>query len=322
MNSLRWTAYPLVGSVDVGSCPGRRSWRSAVLVAGGVLGASVILLGLLIHIVIWQEVQRPFAPEVGVVASVTDVRPFHVRTTLSWKKVTEVITVHRLLTDHPLWGRMHFDDWDGVPEELRIRALANMVGSYARVLEGPSQWRTMTAAEWDAVPQPIRAVAYLRMVWYWSGLEMVGSEYDLSPSQVAATIAAVVMAESWFEHRAVNQNTFGNRDLGLAQCSDHCREQIEHMALAGEITFRPSEEDYFNPWTATRVATVWFQRELRNAGGDVSLAVRAYHRGIDNALDEKGDLYLQTVQRRRDRYIVNQTASPSWKFLVRTLAPL
>ena len=287
-----------------------------------VLGALVVFAAFRLHVYVTEEVPAPAVPPVRVVASVTDTRRLPVQTTVSWKKVPEVVTVHRLLSDHPLWGRMHFGDWDRVPAQMRTRALTNMVRSYASVLRGPDVWVEITAAQWDGVPQPIRAMAYLRMVWYWAAREQVGVEYDLSPSRMAATIAAIVMAESWFEHRAVNENPFGNRDLGLAQCSDYCRGEIDRMAEVGEIAFRPAESDYFNPWTATRVATVWFERELHNAEGDVSLAIRAYHRGIDNALDEKGDVYLATVQRRRDRYIVNQTASPSWRFLAQTVGAL
>lgn len=66
------------------------------------------------------------------------------------------------------------------------------------------------------------------------------------------TIGAIVMAESWFGHRAVNENPWGNRDIGLAQCSDHCREGIAEMAANGEIAFAPTEADYFIPWIATR----------------------------------------------------------------------
>jgi hypothetical protein len=94
------------------------------------------------------------------------------------------------------------------------------------------------------------------------------------------------------------------------------------MALTGMIRFAPSENDYFNPWVATRVATVWFKRELIRADGDVELAIRAYHRGIDAAMDKKGDVYLAGVLRLREQYVRGQTASASWRFLARTIAPL
>jgi hypothetical protein len=180
----------------------------------------------------------------------------------------------------------------------------------------------MAAGQWDDIPQPIRSIAYLRMIWHWAIVENIGAEFGLAPEKLAQTIGAIVMAESWFEHRAVNENAWGNRDLGLAQCSDYCRETITAMVATCEILFRPREDDYFNPWTASRIATVWFERELLNAGGDIDLATRAYHRGIRLALDEKGDAYLARVQGLRERYIRAQTGSESWKFLAREISRL
>jgi hypothetical protein len=216
---------------------------------------------------------------------------------------------------------MHFSDWDRVPQPIREESLRNIVRAYTPVLDGPSVWRGMTLEDWDDVPQPARSIAFLRMIWHWTANEQVGLEFGFKPSAMATTIGAIVMAESWFEHRAVNENRWGNRDLGLAQCSDFCRATIAAMAARGETTLMPREHDYFDPWTATRVATVWFERELLRAGGDVDLAIRAYHRGLEHALDEKGDAYLARVQRLRDQYIQTQRASPSWAFLVHTVRP-
>ena len=177
----------------------------------------------------------------------------------------------------------------------------------------------MTATDWDVIPQPIRAMTYLRMIWHWARAEGVGVEFGMSPERLAQTIAAIVMTESWFEHRAVNQNRWGNRDLGLGQCSDYCRDTIDEMAARGEIGIAPSEADYFNPWIATQVATIWFERELHGAAGDVDLAIRAYHRGLDAALDDRGTVYHARVIRLRERYIRTQRASESWRFLVRAV---
>jgi Transglycosylase SLT domain len=157
-------------------------------------------------------------------------------------------------------------------------------------------------------------------VHHWTETRAVGAEFALSPTHVAQAIAAIVMAESWFEHRAFNVNRYGNRDLGLAQCSDYCRRTIAAMAAAGELPFSPSEADYFDPRIGSYIATVWFERELRRADGDVSLAIRSYHRGLRAAMDEKGDLYLSKVERLRDRYIRTQGASPSWAYLTARIA--
>ena len=262
-------------------------------------------------------------PAPSPLTALSNVAPIPITiTTPAWTKVREIVTVDQLHTDHRLWRQMHFGDWDGVSVAYRETALKAMIRAHADLFRGPDRWRTMTAADWDDIPQPIRAMVYLRMIWHWAAMERVGVEFNLNPEKVALTIGAIVMAESWFEHRAINVNPWGNRDFGLAQCSDFCRAEIAAMIARCELLFRPTDADYFNPWIATRIATVWFRRELRNANGDLDLAARAYHRGIDQALDEKGDVYIARVQQLRDRYIRAQGPSETWRFLVREIRAL
>lgn len=301
---------------------GRRLWLWIGGLILAALSAAAVVAAYRVHAFVTEPIILPMVPPLNPLDTLIDRTPVRITTTAAWNKIPEVVTVHRLLTDRSLWRRMHFDDWDRVPVSVREQALGAMIEAYADVFEGPRVWRTMTVFDWDKIPQPIRAMAYLRMIWYWAGIENVGAEFGMQPHRLAPTIAAIVMAESWFEHRAFNENPFGNRDLGLAQCSDHCREVMAEMAASGAIDFAPDEEDYFDPWIATRVATVWFARELHRADGDVDMAIRAYHRGIDNAWDEKGDTYLEGVRRRRTRYILNQNAPGSWQFLARSIAPL
>lgn len=262
-------------------------------------------------------------PTIDVRAVLSDLRTVDITTTTpTWKKVSEVATIDQLHTDHELWRRMHFGDWDRIPQELRESALRAMIRAYTPLFRQPGAWQRMSLADWDRVPQPIRSMAFLRMIWYWARAERVGVPFGLRPDRMAQNIGAIVMAESWFEHMAVNENEWGNRDLGLAQCSDHCRAVIAEMAAAGTIRYEPSDSDYFNPWLGTWVATIWFNRELENAEGDVELAIRAYHRGIDAAMDEKGDGYLARVLQLRERYIRALGPSPSWQFLSERIAEL
>ena len=240
-------------------------------------------------------------------------------TTASWARETVTVTADAVRSDRSLWRQMHLGDWDRVATPLRERALDTMLVGYARVLRR-STWRHMTTADWDIVPQPMRAAAYLRMVHHWTAVRSVGAEFGLSTTQVAQTVAAIVMAESWFEHRAFNENPYGNRDLGLAQCSDYCRRTVAEMAAAGELPFSPTDADYLDPRIGSYIATIWFERELRRTEGDVALAIRAYHRGLDAAMDEKGDAYLAKVERLRDQYVRTQRASPSWAYLTTRIA--
>ncbi len=296
----------------------------AVLLCAALASTLVGIYRLYVFVTSREIPQRP--PVLSPLSVLSDLRPVVVTmTTPAFTKVRETVTMDAIRADHRLWRQMHFADWDAVPQPVRDSGLRAMVRAYAHVFKGPALWRTMTAADWDEIPQPVRAMAYLRMIWYWALAEDVGAEFGLEPSGLAQTIGAIVMAESWFEHRAVNEKAWGNRDLGLAQCSDHCRETIDAMAVEGAIGFAPSDADYFEPWIAARVATVWFERELHRAGGDVDLAIRAYHRGITVAADEtdeKGTTYHARVIRLRERYIRTQQASESWRFLTRAIASL
>lgn len=66
----------------------------------------------------------------------------------------------------------------------------------------------------------------------------------------------------------------------------------------------------------TRKRREWLEYD---AAGDVDLAIRAYHRGLDAALDDKGTVYHTRVVRVGERYIRTQRASDSWRLLARTI---
>jgi hypothetical protein len=252
-----------------------------------------------------------------ILESLTDRRPVSITiTTPSWKTVPMVVARNRLGWDRAVWRQMHFGNWDRLPPDVRVGPLRRMAHVYDPLLRDSAAWRRMTSGDWDHVPQPIRAIAFLRMTHHWAVSRQLGAGFGLDPVGMGQTVGGIIMAESWFDHRAEHVNPYGNRDVGLAQCSDHCRRTLEKMAASGEILSAPAIDDYFNPWIATWVAIVWFERELGRAEGDVELAIRAYHRGLDAAMDERGTAYLANVLRLRERYVRTQRTSESWRFLV------
>jgi hypothetical protein len=216
-----------------------------------------------------------------------------------------------------LWRWMHLANWNDVPEALRHQGLDNMLRRYDHVLMNPRAWDAMDAADWDAVPQPVRTVAYRQMIKYWSGYYEVGAGVGLSPRTVSDTLAAVVMSESWFDHRALAIDPDGNRDVGLAQASTYARQRLRQLYDLGLVDAHLSDDDYYNPWTATRFVALWMALMLEEAGGDLDLAIRAYNRGISEAHDDTGAQYLAAVMRRRARYIRNEDPPPAWDYVWR-----
>jgi hypothetical protein len=289
----------------------KRAVTSLLLLAA----ASAAVAAFYVIRVSQEPISLPVVPSIQPAALLFDVTPVRVRTTVEWQKVFITVPRWDFLHDPTIWRRMQFEDWDVLPADTRKSGLQRLLKRYGSLASDRQAWRTMTANDWDDVPQPARVMAIAGMIEYWVGHYNVGADAGLDREFAARTVKAIAMSESWFEHRAVYRNADGSLDIGIGGASDFARRTIRRWYVAGLCDFTMTDDDYYNPWLSSRFIAFWFQQMLQEAGGDVDLAIRAYNKGIGDALEGDGAEYLAGVSRRRRRYFVGPSDSPTWTAL-------
>jgi hypothetical protein len=304
-----------VAHVDV--VPPKRYRRLPRLVAATLLAALALATGAHLYVTrtIRQPLPLPQVRHIDIWPRFFDLRPLDVVTTVRWQKVPITVSRHQFLIDQTIWQRMHFEDWDRLPADVRTPALDRLLVRYGHLVSARHAWPTMTAADWDGVPQPIRAMAFVSLIEHWVDYYDVGGSFDLDRRDVRQTVKAIAMSESWFDHRATGANPDGSVDIGLGGASDFARRTIRAWYADGRCDFTMEDADYLDPWLATRWLAFWFEVMLQEADGDIALAIRAWNWGIGRAAAGAGEEYLATIERRRERYFEGPSRSPTWRRL-------
>lgn len=257
---------------------------------------------------LWPEPPQPELP-------VVDLTPVETAEMRGWDSTPLVVTAEEVRTDVFLWRRMFFYNWDRIGTPLRREGLEAMHVRYRHLLHGPGLWSHLDAGDWDRVPQAMRAMAVLGMIDCWVGHYQVGAAHGLSLREVSRRLKAIAMLESWFQHRAVNENPDGSRDVGIAQASDYMRSRLRVLYVRGRSDFGLAEDDYVDPWKATRALVFWFSLLLEEVDGDLDRATGAYHVGSASSRSRRSRAYRDEVLRLEESYIDGPSPSPAWDWL-------
>ena len=98
------------------------------------------------------------------------------------------------------------------------------------------------------------AMAFLNIINNWDDRYQVGRSYRLNRRLVTDTLQAVAMSASWFEHRAINVNANGSRDIGLSGIRLRSPSDSQ-AACRRDDRFCAQRRQYDDPLKAARMLT-------------------------------------------------------------------
>ena len=245
---------------------------SAVAVGGFLAGGLTWMHAAL-------ETTPPIVQSLDILNLWVDGAPVTVVYVVYGQQVPWSTTADNLRSNRTLWHHMHLAEWNSVPEALRCEGLESDARTAPRPADESACLGHHAAARWDRVPQPMRTLAYRQMIAFWSGYATSVARTGLPPRLVADTLSAIVMTESWFDHRGYYVNRDGSRDVGLGGASAYTRTRLRQLYAEGFLDVELTDDAYDNPWMATRFVALWMSLMLDEAGGNLDLAVRAYNGG-------------------------------------------
>lgn len=150
-----------ISVVDAGLRRARRTrvWRWTIATMAAILAGA----GVFVARELADPIRLPPVPAIDGLAHLFDRTPTVVVVTANWQKVTMTVPRHQFLSDHTIWRRMHFEDWDRLVEDARTPGLRGLLDRYGALVSARDAWPTMSPEQWDQVPQPIRAMAFVGM---------------------------------------------------------------------------------------------------------------------------------------------------------------
>lgn len=230
------------------------------------------------------------------------------------------VTVSKLLNNAKYWRIIGPSGWDALPKEIRDESLKRQFESYGYALDS-TVWNEMNLNDWNKLPKIVRMTSFLKIA------EKIAEEYDLQKYSkqpgVIEKFQSILIQESYLNHRSVRRenktvkpkkNNYTNTDIGVGQNSDWSRNRLRKTNEFKNI----KDENFFNPLISISAAAYEFRDRLKEANGNLELAIKAYNAGISAARTntERAKEYFNWVQNRHKILTEpDKNLQPTWTYI-------